>query len=184
MTTEQPQWGPGPWDNEPNRIEFEAAGLRCIMLRHMRFGHWCGYVRVGDDHPWNGMCYSDRIEKPPADLVHRPVNMDSVGVINFFIAALEGVDLEQQCTLSMLIDAHGGLTWAGSGPEDGADGWWFGFDCNHCNDLSPGMEAIMSKFNFPIMGDRVYRDAAYVRSITESVARQLASVQIREQAHE
>lgn len=44
-------WPKGPWDTEPDRVDWKTeAGLPAIALRHSS-GHWCGYVGVPTDHP-------------------------------------------------------------------------------------------------------------------------------------
>lgn len=47
------KWGPGPWQEEPDRLEFEHLGFPCIVLR-TEHGHLCGYVAVAPGHPWHG----------------------------------------------------------------------------------------------------------------------------------
>lgn len=37
-------WLKGPWDSEPDRLEWRYQGLPCLMIRHPDMGHWCGYV--------------------------------------------------------------------------------------------------------------------------------------------
>ena len=47
-------WLPGPWDDEPDRVEWrdEATGLPCLLRRGSPFiGVWCGYVALPPDHP-------------------------------------------------------------------------------------------------------------------------------------
>lgn len=46
----------GPWKKEPNRIEFEHAGLRCLLSRNPSLA-WCGYVGVSPGHPAHGKDY-------------------------------------------------------------------------------------------------------------------------------
>ena len=41
----------GPWDDEPDHVEFEAHGFPCVIRRHVSFGTLCGYVGVREDHP-------------------------------------------------------------------------------------------------------------------------------------
>src|SRR5688572_11433893 len=55
------EWGDGPWQTEPDRVEFEHAGLPCLMSRHPTLGHWCGYVAVPPGHPMHGKEY-DSVE--------------------------------------------------------------------------------------------------------------------------
>lgn len=58
MTTDYDR---GPWDNEPTSDQWvdEATGLLCVASREAAMGHWCGYVRVPDGHPWHGVEYDD-----------------------------------------------------------------------------------------------------------------------------
>lgn len=46
---------PGPWNAEPNRVEFWHAGLPCLILRNR--GPLCGYVAVPPGHPLHGRGY-------------------------------------------------------------------------------------------------------------------------------
>lgn len=55
---ERLNWGDGPWKNEPNRAEWEHAGLPCIAHRGGA-GAWCGYVGVPPGHPFHGKGYEE-----------------------------------------------------------------------------------------------------------------------------
>jgi hypothetical protein len=44
-------WGPGPWQSEPDRVDFEAHGFACMILRGP-VGALCGYLGVPKGHPW------------------------------------------------------------------------------------------------------------------------------------
>src|SRR5215831_16238351 len=57
---ENEQWGPGPWDQEPDKCQWidEATGLDCMALRN-RMGAWCGYVGIPPEHPLHGLDYDD-----------------------------------------------------------------------------------------------------------------------------
>jgi hypothetical protein len=92
------------------------------------------------------------------------------------------------------ISVHGGLTYADRcqgdichvpAPGEPDDVWWFGFDCAHCWDVSPGTDALMKKLgseepNVRRLDDRtMYRDLAYVRAECESLAAQLAAITAR-----
>lgn len=77
------------------------------------------------------------------------------------------------------VDVHGGLTYADAchgpichvpKPGEPDDVWWFGFDCAHAWDMSPGS----LQFHRP-MPDEVYRTVEYARRETESLAEQLAA---------
>lgn len=149
------EWGPGPWQSEPDRIEWRSHGLPCLM-RRTELGIWCGYVAVPPGHPLYGKDWSDeRVSE---------------------------------------LAAHGGITYA-SGcqgdichvPQEGepANVHWFGFDCAHAWDYTPGLERLTRKaradiaVRFPelagkaLVRNNVYRDEAYVRGECESLAAQL-----------
>lgn len=42
-------WPAGPWDQEPNRVDFKHAGFPCFVQRNWS-GAWCGYVGVPPTH--------------------------------------------------------------------------------------------------------------------------------------
>lgn len=149
-------WGAGPWQDEPDRVEFEHAGLPCLALRN-HHGIWCGYAAVPPGHPLHGKPY-DEID----------------------------------------VDVHGGLTYANvcaghichvPKPGEPDNVWWFGFDCGHGGDFSPGMHASLQLHGFR-EGNydhatavaaatwlvEVYRDLPYVRAEIERLAGQLAEL--------
>jgi hypothetical protein len=48
-------WGPGQWQEEPDRVEFTHVGLPCILNRNTWVtGAWCGYAAVPPGHPLYG----------------------------------------------------------------------------------------------------------------------------------
>jgi hypothetical protein len=58
------------------------------------------------------------------------------------------------------------------------DVWWFGFDCAHAGDMSPGLAAITRAIPMPeyLYDPDVYRDFAYVEA--ECLANQLADMHV------
>lgn len=154
-----------PWSQEPDRLDFEADGLKCAMRRGP-FGHWCGYVGVPASHPWFGLP-SNQMVKLPKKWIDRPRSPQGIGPLDLLIAALRGDDLEDGISISMALEVHGGITWA----EDHAAGdepdgnFWFGFDCAHAGDLTPDLDR-----------SGVYRDQAYVVAECQSLALQLIEV--------
>jgi hypothetical protein len=134
----------GPWSDEPNKMQWvdRATGLPCLIVRGP-LGSLCGYAGIYPLHPFHKKDY-------------------------------DAVDL----------DVHGGLTFSGACshsddeaqgichvPEPGTsdDVWWFGFDCAHCGDKSPGM---LRRGWAGFDGD-VYRDVDYVAGEVTSLAAQL-----------
>jgi len=59
----RPGWGrgefpSGPWETEPDRVDFTAHGHPCFVHRNGA-GVWCGYVGVPRSHPAFGHQYDD-----------------------------------------------------------------------------------------------------------------------------
>lgn len=52
-------WGDGPWQSEPDELQFEHAGLQCVVLRNARGGNLNGYVAVPESNPWHGKAYGE-----------------------------------------------------------------------------------------------------------------------------
>jgi len=51
------------WLDEPDRDEFEHAGLKCLILRHSELRHLSGYVAVPKGH----LCYGKDYDHMPYD---------------------------------------------------------------------------------------------------------------------
>ncbi len=166
----------GEWEKEPDELDFEAHGLQCQMRRGP-MKHWCGYVAVPEDHALYGKHYSDKI-KVSKEVIGRQIDVDKVGAINLFCAAVNADDLENgQLDVVLAFDVHGGLTYSEDhAPTNKSDGkWWFGFDCAHAGDLTPGGP-------FDPHWDDVYRNVSYVRDETQNLAKQLAEFSFQESA--
>lgn len=74
------------------------------------------------------------------------------------------------------LDVHGGVTFTGKW-EEYDPLWWFGFDCCHAWDITPGMFALEMEMDFPTPGEAVYRDLKYVKRECKKLASQLRTVQ-------
>ena len=46
-------WGEGPWQHEPDKVEWRSYGFPCLIVRGPG-GQLCGYVAVNPGHPWHG----------------------------------------------------------------------------------------------------------------------------------
>lgn len=51
-------WGPGPWVDEPDRLDWVHRGYACLALRGSS-GVWCGYVGVPPGHLIHGFGHAD-----------------------------------------------------------------------------------------------------------------------------
>lgn len=144
-------WGEGPWQEEPDKIEWRdaATGYPCLIRRVAYHGALCGYVGVPPVHPWHGKDY-DEIDAEIA--IH--------GGLTYAAPCQEESDARGVCHV----------------PEPGEPDhvWWFGFDAGHSGDLGPGFRAeyrcLMRE-----MG-AVYRSVSYMREEVARLAQQLAAV--------
>ena len=144
-------WGPGPWQDEPDRVDFVHAGFACFALRRDRMGYWCGYCGVPREHPAYGKRYYDV-----------PIDVDVHG----------GLTCARACDAPICHVPVPGMP---------ADVWWLGFDCAHAGDLAPGMEADLRSISIGRGARRnifrdVYRDLPYVRREIERLAEQLSAM--------
>lgn len=164
-------WGPGPWQSEPDRVEFVLGGLQCLALRMRSSGNWCGYVAVPESHPWHGRGYSEVVPHHPGAMDREDADVSPIAILA--AAGMGTTDEENgRAQIDLLIDVHGGLTF--SGERDGFPGLhFFGFDCGHAGDLSP---AIHGRYPDRLrVSSDVYRELPYVLRQIERLADQLLS---------
>lgn len=156
-------WGPGPWDGEPDKVEWmdETTGLPCLAVRG-RVGSWCGYVGLPPDHPDHGMDYN---------------SLDSLYDVH------GGLTFSDHCMKNQPIER------AVCHVTDGDDDvWWLGFDTIHFNDIAPQMEAFTRHMrelrpeypwldapDLPGMFRRSYKTLAYVQAEVANLAQQVAA---------
>lgn len=138
-------WPPGPWDKEPDKIQFEdeETGLPCLIVRN-HSGALCGYVGVPEGHP--------EFEKDCQD-----INYEVHGGLTFsdFCADRD--------------DEHGICHVPGKGEPDKV--WWLGFDCAHFMDTTPEVERL--GLEFIIFEGGSYKTVEYVKREIAKLARQL-----------
>jgi len=103
------QWGPDPWQEEPDRLEWHYKGFPCLMVRNcIVTGAWCGYVAVPQGHAAFELGYDD----------DRLDDLDVHG----------GLTYSDHCQGDI---CHKPL----AGESDNV--WWLGFDCAHFSDWMP-----------------------------------------------
>ena len=114
------------------------AGLRAIALIITRAdgtkSHRCGYVEVAADSELYGKEYNEQL---PC-ITQEAVDTTTIGEKSpiLILTAVCGSDDEGNLirrSLDVLINCHGGLTFAGKIKDQG-DSWFFGFDCHHYED--------------------------------------------------
>lgn len=148
---ERDGWGEGPWDEEPDLVEWRnraLPGLALLVVRSHTTGGLCGYAGVPPGHPMHGKTYQD----------------------------LDDAGLEVHGGLTY-ADACAGHICHVPKPGESDDVWWFGFDCGHAFDVSPRIDALIRRhanppyFKFEYSQ---YRPLAYVMAEAERLGRQLA----------
>lgn len=97
-TVDKSEWGPGPWQDEPDKLQWEdkATGLACLIVRGPA-GALCGYVGVPQSHPWFGVDYNQCTRESKCE--------------------------ETWCDHRPCVEVHGGLTFADSCRAASADGY-------------------------------------------------------------
>lgn len=110
-TIDKSEWDRGPWDDEPDKVQWvdEVAGLDCLIVRN-RGGALCGYVGVPGGHPLFGVGYSTEVEVLGAALEsrkERPVGENPGMAV--MLAMLGG---EIKASPETVFEVHGGLTFA------------------------------------------------------------------------
>lgn len=171
------KWGPGPWEDEPDRFAWRSQGFVCLAVRVPTSGTWCGYVAVPPGHPWYGVSAFDVVV----------LNDEEVDVHGGLTWGQTGCDEFRTFTPR---------------PGESLDVHWLGFDTNHGADYAPARNAWMRELlpyneltamiNTPYdhekrvalekafapelyrMGGGVYRTLAYVRGQVEQLAAQAA----------
>lgn len=160
-------WGDGPWQAEPDKIQWtdETTGLPCLAVRTPRSGNWCGYVGVAEEHPAFGLDYEEANKLAEGDeddyrwfRVH--------GGLTFSDFCQEGDEETGICHVAQ--------------PGQPERVWWLGFDCAHCDDLSPATFVTAGKQYQQIMLSNpryAYRTLEYVQAECANLAAQLRVVE-------
>lgn len=192
-TIDKSKWGKGPWQKEPDRMEWEHKGLPCLIVRGP-VGAWCGYVAVPPSHPWHGIGYSDCVKgcppvepKPLEPIGDKPVpgSIQDWHLKRKHFAC--GADYQPGHTPESIIKVHGGLTYADfcqghvchipkPGKPDNV--YWFGFDCAHFGDVCPKYEELGKQIGYrfeAMLGGR-YWNVEHVRAEVERLADQLIAI--------
>lgn len=144
---EREKWGPGPWQNEPDRVEWRKPGspLPRLVVRGP-MGSWCGYVGLPPGHPLHGKGWG--APEVEALQIHG------------------GVTYGEACA---------GDICHVPAPGEPDHVWWLGFDCAHLGDLSPGLNATIRKVGTgrPYGTGETYRDLAFIVAEVEELAAQV-----------
>jgi hypothetical protein len=160
-----------PWEQEPNELAWidEHTQLQCFIKRARDMLHLCGYVQIPEGHPLHGVDASqdvpDAVKPILAAVMNGPVGKRS----SIDLLCMAGGIVHA----GNLFDVHGGVTYSGGAYWADDSGHWYGFDCAHCDDLSPGMSY---HFSPDLRATLVYRDIEYVKAECASLAQQIRSM--------
>lgn len=102
---------PGPWDDEPDKLQFMTmAGLPGLIIRGP-MGALCGYVGVQKEHPLYGVHYNKEMDIL-ASLLEKRLNepMGENPSFNVLISAVLGCEVEK--SPEAVFTVHGGLTFS------------------------------------------------------------------------
>ena len=151
------------------------AGLRAVVIADR---HRCGYVGVPKGSVLFGKGYNDEIDQISQEAADSVTIGDKSPLLIF--TATCGTDGDRvRRSLDLLIECHGGLTYAGGNGDYPvtSDLWWFGFDCAHCDD------APLNPSGFELELDGKYLTYGEIRSLDfceaqcESISRQLVALE-------
>lgn len=150
------EWGPGPWQSEPDHKTWWDGEFACLMIRGP-YGSWCGYIGVPEGHPWHGKKYDDVDASAHGGLTWSRGSDETRSPPDLPTPDSDDTKIDE--TLIRL----GAKTY-----------WWLGFDCAHAFDLAPAMKAMLTSRNpaLPIDTHEVYRDLSYVEGEVRSLVAQ------------
>jgi hypothetical protein len=139
-------WGDGPWQHEPDRVEWRYKDLPCLLHRSPVGGGWCGYVGVPEGHPWFG--------RPLCELETLDIEVHG------------GVTYAESCDEPICHVPR----------EGEGEVWWIGYDCGHGFDVQPKLDALLKMIRTDRKNQlsplEAYRDQDYAMRETEQLAEQ------------
>lgn len=108
-------WGPGTWDEEPDKVTFRTkVGFPGMIRRSPSTGVWCGYAAVGPGHPLHPGSRDTEVDAFDVDCI------DVHGGVTYGATCVGEV-----CHVPV--------------PGESDDVFWVGFDCGHYDDVLPAM---------------------------------------------
>jgi hypothetical protein len=195
------EWRRGPWDNEPDKIQWQddETGLPCLIVRGPA-GALCGYVGVAPGHPWHGADYDNcdvsvhggltfahgcaeisrekwakwrERQYARRDEAKRYPIGDAARDLREWAKELEDYEAWEARAKSRYI-CH----VASPGEPDPV--WWLGFDCAHAGDYTPSYGRDLG---MPTGWGGVveYRNIAYVEQECRSLAKQIRGAELPSQ---
>ena len=200
-TIDKSNWGDGPWQNEPEKVQYfdDETGYPCLIKRVDHSGHLCGYVGIGPSHLLYKKSYKDLYDldiKIHGGLTFSSFCQDmSEETWEKFKLQLEkyrpkakkypeGDAANFIQKWQPVIDNY--QIWKEKAqsefichipnPSEPDNIWWFGFDCAHVGDYS---SMVIQSLGFKGYHSRkeIYRDINYVKQEIKSLALQLQKLE-------
>jgi hypothetical protein len=85
-------WGPGEWENEPDRVEWRKPGsLLPRMIVRNRVGGLCGYVGVAQGHRCYGKGWDHSGDQAPGLQMGKVFEWESYKDLGYVIRQVEGL---------------------------------------------------------------------------------------------
>ena len=145
----------------------QGMDWRCMV---MDMGHRCGYVKIPEGHVLHGLSFDSRVSGTTVGSV-KEQEVGKRGLIPIFCSSASEDD--DEVSLDMLFDVHGGITF---GAEMDGD-WWIGFDCSHYCDAADPELAQPEYAGFAAMRTGgVVRTREYVEAECASLIRQIKEI--------
>lgn len=126
------QWGDGPWQSEPDKIQWqdEATGLPCLIVRGP-VGALCGYVGVPKTHPAYGLHYdgctteaANEWRKESRKRMRKAaLNPTGPRVMPDFSDMPEQTVVPGAGEAVVALEAHGGITFADKCSDISLEAW-------------------------------------------------------------
>lgn len=153
-TADKSGWGEGPWQDEPDKEQWQdETGYACLLVRNIG-GALCGYVGVPEGHPWYGVSAFD-VEPEP----------DLHNGLSYAELCQKGPEGHTICHVPA--------------PGEPEPLWWLGFHSEGSTDLCPALNRINKQVPGlrSIMRKQTYRDVAYVKAQVAKLAQAAAEAQ-------
>lgn len=160
-----------------------SEGYHCLIVEHSSLGHLCGYVGVPSEHPMFDKDYTGCLLPSAKPRGERPYDLEEPKMPDRWLKRSQArlvCDEDDYCghRPESILRCHGGITYSGRTiPGMKPELYYFGFDCGHLGDLSPGLNETLSKVGLSPDTSGVYRDQQYVEYEITDLVKQLSFYQ-------
>lgn len=162
-----------------NRIEINKKYRGYEYLVYATpMGHRCGYVKIPSKHYLYKKDYGEQLNIKFDDLKEQEVGKRNP--ITIFCSM--NLKPEDNITMDLLFDVHGGITWSDWGKNNKfkKPGWWIGFDCAHSGDgkdvsiMDESHRKMNEEYSFSVL-DGIARSKKYVERECKNLIEQIVN---------